>query len=67
MRGKLWRSEATCANIHDLKSSHVDTKVIDNFLKWLNKCMENCGEVKQPVQTFMNVLECDLIIWKIEK
>ena len=33
-------------HVDDIMSSHVDPKVNDNFLKWLNKKYGNHGEVK---------------------
>ena len=32
-------------HVDDLMSSHVDSKVNDKFLKWLNEKHGNCGEV----------------------
>jgi hypothetical protein len=33
-------------HVDDLKSSHVNSKVNDEFLKWLNKMYGGYGEVK---------------------
>ena len=33
-------------HVDDLMSSHVDSKVNDEFLKWLNEQCRECGEVK---------------------
>ncbi|MGC8472764.1 MAG: hypothetical protein ACP5PM_10830, partial [Acidimicrobiales bacterium] len=33
-------------HVDDLMSSHVDTKINDNFEKWLNKMYGAHGEVK---------------------
>ena len=33
-------------HVDDLMSSHVDSKVNDDFLKWLNEQCGECGEVK---------------------
>ena len=35
-----------CWHMHDLKSSHIDTKVNDEFLQWIKDTFGQLGEVK---------------------
>ena len=52
------KQQTVCFHVDDLKSSHVDPKVNDKFLKWLNKMYGAHGEVKAtrgPIHDYLGM------------